>query len=71
MNRLFDLCGWGGDRYMKAADALMAYTDVVNAPTGYFREGGELTKTLSPEARRALDEFRMAEYFRRYDEKLK
>jgi hypothetical protein len=66
MNRIFAACGWGGDEYMKAANALMAYTDVVNTPTGYFRENGILTKTLSPVGRSVYEDFKMAEYYRRF-----
>ncbi|MDR1590191.1 MAG: LTA synthase family protein [Oscillospiraceae bacterium] len=65
MNKLFDLCSWGGDRYMKAANALRAYTDVVNTPTGYFRPGGgALTDTLSGDAARFYSNFRIIEYRR-------
>jgi phosphoglycerol transferase MdoB-like AlkP superfamily enzyme len=66
MNKLFELCSWGGDRYMKASNALMAYTDVINTPTGYFRPGGgALTDTLTGAAAKFYSNFRIIEYHRR------
>ncbi|MDR2357581.1 MAG: LTA synthase family protein [Oscillospiraceae bacterium] len=66
MNKLFELCSWGGDRYMKASNALMAYTDVINTPTGYFRPGGgALTDTLTGSAAEFYSNFRIMEYHRR------
>jgi hypothetical protein len=66
MNKLFALCSWGGDRFMKASNDLLAVTDVVNTPTGFFRENGVLTDTLSPDAKRVYDSFRIIEEYRRY-----
>jgi hypothetical protein len=66
MNKLFGLCSWGGDRYMKAANALMAYTDVINTPTNYFRQrDGVLTDTLTGAAEKMYNNFRIIEYHRR------
>jgi hypothetical protein len=66
MNKLFGLCSWGGDRYMKAANALMAHTDVINTPTNYFRQrDGALTDTLTGAAEKAYSNFRIIEYHRR------
>jgi hypothetical protein len=67
MNRLFSLCGWGGDAYMKAASELFAVVDVLNTPTGAFRERGELTAALSPDAAALYGDFQIMEYYRRYN----
>jgi hypothetical protein len=50
MNKLFALAGWGGDAYMKAANAAFEETPVVNSRT---------------ETTDALRELKIAEYYRR------
>ena len=50
MNRMFDLAGWGGDSYMKAANAAFADTPIVNA-------NSEMTP--------ALEELCIVEFYRR------
>jgi hypothetical protein len=63
MNKLFAMCGWGGNAYMKATNNLLKYTDIVSSATGYFRENGVLENRLSPEGKTAYFEARAAEYF--------
>ncbi|MDR1217797.1 MAG: LTA synthase family protein [Oscillospiraceae bacterium] len=66
MNKLFELCSWEGDEYMKAANALLEHIDVVNTPTNYFRlRDGSLTDTLTGAAEKAYADFRIIEYHRR------
>jgi phosphoglycerol transferase MdoB-like AlkP superfamily enzyme len=66
MNKLFGLCSWRGDEYMKASTALMEHIDVINTPTNFFRQrGGALTATLTGAAEKAYSDFRVIEYHRR------
>jgi hypothetical protein len=66
MNKLFELCSWGGDRYMKATNALKSYTDIVHTQ-GYFRAPGGTLTTALPDgaASRFYSNFRIIEYHRR------
>ena len=64
MNKLFELCSWGGDEYMHALTELRGTIDVINSATGVFRENGKLTLTLSAEGLSAYNKFRRLEYYR-------
>lgn len=65
MNKVFALCGFGGDSYMQAANALLEHIEVIHTPTGLFQEKGVLTNVLSPEAEAAYKKFLILEYYRR------
>ncbi|MGB4466399.1 MAG: LTA synthase family protein [Eubacteriales bacterium] len=62
MNRLFDLCGWGGNEYMKVTSELSRKIDIINT-SGVYREDGVLTKTLSDEGEEMLTRFKCIEYY--------
>ena len=64
MGELFAHLSWEGDGYMKALRELRGYTDIVNTPTGLFRENGELTADLSPQAAFAYNRLKKMEYYR-------
>jgi hypothetical protein len=64
MNRLFDLCGWAGDQYIKAMGELFRSVDVFSTATGFFREDGELVKKLSHGAERFFSDVRILDYYR-------
>jgi hypothetical protein len=63
MNKLFDLCAWGGNQYMKAADDVRKYTSIINTATGEFFEDGKLTPQLSAEADDVYKNFKKIEYY--------
>lgn len=63
MNKVFELCGWSGSGYMKAANSLRIETPVVNTATGYFSENGVLTAKLSDEADTVYKNFKKIEYY--------
>jgi len=65
MGEVFSQCSWEGEGYMQALRELQTQIDVINAPMGIFREKGELTGTLSPEAEAALHRLQMMEIYRR------
>ncbi len=67
MNKVFKLCSWGGNAYMKAANSLWEVTDIVNKPTGYFRENGRLTRQLSDEGAALYKRFKLIEYYWQYN----
>ena len=62
MNKVFDLCGWKGNAFMKASNTVYAVTDIVSAD-GYFRENGELATALSDEAKTIYNDYRKIEYY--------
>ena len=64
MGEVFRLCSWEGEPYMQALRALKANVDIVNPPTGLYRENGVLTLELSQESSAKYLELRMMEYFR-------
>ncbi|NLB29376.1 MAG: LTA synthase family protein, partial [Clostridiales bacterium] len=64
MNRLFSLCSWGGDEFMKLGDAVFEFVPVVNTPTGLHIENGRLTYELSDRSAGLLRELEFAEYYR-------
>ena len=65
MGELFSLCSWKGEGYMQALRELKTHIDIINTPTGMFRENGTLTKALSPESTVAYRQLRMMEIYRR------
>lgn len=67
MNELFSLCSWQGNEYMKVNAALRSYTDIVNTPTGYYRESDVLSAELSDEAAAFWKRFKNIEYYRQYN----
>lgn len=64
MGVLFDLCSWEGEGYMQALRALQTQIDIINTPTGLFRENGVLTTKLSPAGEEAFQRLRMIELYR-------
>lgn len=63
MNKLFEECGFGGNAFMKAADALRENITVVNTATGYFAENGVLTAALSADNDRVYKNYMKIEYY--------
>ena len=64
MGELFSQLAWDGEGYMKALNELKAYVDVINTPSGVFRENGVLTLKLSPQASAVLNRHRIIEFYR-------
>jgi phosphoglycerol transferase MdoB-like AlkP superfamily enzyme len=64
MGELFRLCSWEGEPYMQALRALQADIDIINTPTGMFRENGAMTPLLSPAGSAAFHRLRMIEIYR-------
>lgn len=62
MNRIFELCSWEGNRFMKASDELFDRLDVVHED-GPVREDGVLTDKPSVPASDALKKFEIIQYF--------
>jgi len=65
MGELFRYCSWKGDGYMQALRELQQTIDVINTPTGLFRENGSLTHELSPEGEAAYIRLRTIEIYMR------
>jgi len=65
MGEMFSLCSWDGDRYMQALRELRGTIDIINVPTGLFRENGVLTPDLSAPGELAYQKLRMIELYRR------
>ena len=65
MGKAFELLSWEGDGQMQAMREFKEYADIVSVSTGFFREDGELTNTLSSEAEAAFRRLRQLEIFRR------
>ena len=65
MNRLFALCDWSGDDFMKLSNRVFESIPVINTPTGQYVENGVLTSELSESSKELLQELSFAEYFRR------
>jgi hypothetical protein len=49
---------------MQALRALQADIDIINTPTGMFRESGAMTPALSPAGAAAFQRLRMIEIYR-------
>ena len=64
MGELFTQCSWVGEGYMQALRELQTSIDVINTPTGFFRENGALTLQLSPKGETAFRNLRMIELYR-------
>lgn len=62
MNEFFDLAGYEGDEFMKATSSLRKKIDVIHI-NGIYKESGRLTRELSSESWRDLDEFLRLEYY--------
>jgi len=65
MGELFRLCSWEGEGYMQALRELKTRIDIINPPSGWFRESGNLRGKLSPEGEDALMKVNMMELYRR------
>ena len=68
MNRLFEACGWEGNAYMKAANAMRDRLDVINR-TGIWRETdtGALTTRLEGPLLEEYTRFKQLEYYMKHD----
>lgn len=62
MNKVFELCSWGGHEFMKASNDLKQYVDVVSS-NGVYRENGKLTSELSPQAQDVMQDFLKMQYY--------
>ena len=65
MNRLFALCKWSGDDYMKLSNDVFERVSVINTPEGLYVEDGVLTDQLLEQARELLRKLSYAAYYRR------
>lgn len=68
MNRLFEACGWEGNAYMKAANAMRDRLDVIGR-TGICRETdtGVLTTRLEGPLLEEYTRFKQLEYYMKHD----
>ncbi|MBQ4369933.1 MAG: LTA synthase family protein [Oscillospiraceae bacterium] len=62
MNVLFDLCSWDGPAFMKYTDGVMQKVQAANIENVYV-ENGEITRSLSEEAAKKLDEYLRVQYY--------
>ena len=62
MNKVFDLCSWQGNAFMKASNALYSRTGIVSA-AGYFVENNILTTELSDETESIYRNYEIIEYY--------
>lgn len=62
MSEFFDLAGYGGNEFMKASFLLREKIDAAHV-NGIYKESGRLTKELSLESEKALNEFSYIEYY--------
>ncbi len=67
MSKVFELCSWGGDEYLKACASMRGVLDVVNED-GVVRENGVLTSEPSETAAERLSDFFCMDYYRAVDE---
>ncbi len=63
MNKLFEVCKWGGNSYMKAANELKRHADIVSTATGCMFEIDGITSPLSAEAMAVYADFQKIEYY--------
>ncbi len=62
MNKVFDLCAWPGNAFMKASNALRETVGIVSG-NGYYMENGVLTAELSAGAADVYRNYRFIEYY--------
>ncbi len=62
MNKVFEINGWGGSRFMKISNELKQHIDIVTY-TGQVRQGGEFTEFPGAMAFDALSKLRKAQYY--------
>lgn len=62
MNKVFDINGWGGSRFMKISNELKQYIDIVTY-TGQVRQNGELTAYPDSSGFEALSKLRKVQYY--------
>ncbi len=62
MNKVFELNGWGGSRFMKISNELKEYIDIVTY-TGQVRQNGELTAYPDDAAFEALSKLKKVQYY--------
>ena len=62
MNKVFDINGWGGSRFMKISNELKQYIDIVTY-TGQVRQNGELTAYPDSSGFEALCKLRKVQYY--------
>lgn len=61
MSEIFEYFGWEGNEYMQFITDFKANIDVINRV--YFKENGNYTPKLSPEAQKQYEDFRNVEYY--------
>lgn len=62
MNKVFELCSWEGNSFMKASNELRETVDVVSSD-GYFTENGVLNTELSGNTRGIYKSYEIIEYY--------
>ena len=69
MGEVFRRCSWAGEGYMQALREFMDAVDVISPSAGIFRENGQLSRELSPDAAilyrklKALEYYRLSNYY--------
>ena len=62
MNKVFEVNGWGGSRFMKISNELKQHIDIVTY-TGQVRQNGEFTDFPDADGFEALSKLRKVEYY--------
>lgn len=60
--KLFELCSWGGNEFLKLSQELMEKVPVISTGSGLYVENGVITGSLSEETEEIIDKYRMAQY---------
>ena len=63
MNLLFEQCGWEGNSYMQATDAIREEIPVLTTVGRYVQKDGQLVETLDEAGQSALDTYQSLEYY--------
>lgn len=69
MNKVFEVCGWGGNEFMKLSNDMREYLDIITN-IGLYRENGTFTDSISDKAHSKLESFRIAQYYWRSKAKI-
>ena len=69
MNKVFDVCTWGGNEFMKASNEMRQSLDIITN-IGLCRENGKFTDNISYKAHSKLENFRIAQYYWRNKAKI-
>ena len=63
MNLLFEQCGWQGNAFMQATEAVRQELPVLTSLGRYVSKDGELVETPDEAGQAALETYRALEYY--------